>query len=409
MSPPPDKQAYRPFPLLAQAIRNTSERMISEWRRRTLQIMPELSELSVKQFRDDVSLILGVMADALGSNDPPDLHRLVKTAPLHGFQRYSQDFDLTALFAEERVLRRVIVENVECELKRQCVPDEAAALHGMIDIMLQQGVLALVQKQEEELREAAESQLKYLSFLSHDLGNNIGVISINLEFVQKRLSSVPEMKDTVGFVAAAMETMQRTRDGMRRLLEHEQLRNSSAPPRASLVELRGVAEPIVLLASAEAAQKNVTVELDIHPGCIAETNADLASIVLQNLIGNAVKHTVGNAHTVGMVRVTAQCQDNPAASHAHPKPANVAKRLWNVRISDDGPGIAPEQLKGLFEAFKSTPRYGKTTIADDGGFGLGLAIAAQAARLLGTSIQVQSDMGRGSTFSFCVPIPDGLD
>ncbi len=408
LSTPPDKPAYRPFPPLAQALRSMTERIIDDWRRRTLRIMPEQSELSAQQFRDDISLILGVMADALGSNDPPDLRRLVMTAPAHGFQRYTQDYDLADLFAEERVLRRVIVETVELELKRQCVADEAAALHAMIDIMLQQGVLALVQKQKQELRESAESQLKYLSFLSHDLSNNFGVISINLEFVHKRLARVPEMQETASFVWAAMETMQRTREGMRRLLEHEQLRNSNATPRTSLVELRALAEPIVILAAGEAVQKNVAIKLEIHHGCIAQTNADLVSIILQNLVGNAVKHSIGRADAIRTVRVSAKRDDDSTASMGGPKPTKNAKGVWTVRVSDDGPGIPPDKLKGLFDAFKSTPQHVKTAFAGEGGFGLGLAIAGQAARLLGTSIEVETEVGRGSTFSFRVPMPEGL-
>jgi signal transduction histidine kinase len=270
----------------------------------------------------------------------------------------------------------------------------------MIDIMLQQGVLALVQKQKEELRESAESQLKYLSFLSHDIANNFGVISINLEFVQKRLARVPEMKETADFVSAAMETMQRTRDGMRRLLEHEQLRKSNTAPRTALVEIRELVEPIVKLARGEAAQKNVSIEIEIFPGCIAETNADLVAIILQNLIGNAVKHAIGRADSIGTVRIIATRADDPAARRQPGQQSKKSQTHWMIRVADDGPGIPPEKTKDLFAAFKSTPQHGKSLLDDEGGFGLGLAIAGQAARLLGTTIEVETQVGRGSTFSF---------
>jgi signal transduction histidine kinase len=413
-APPSDQPIYRPFPQLALAIRSQTGRIITEWRQRTLRVMPELRELSIKQFSDDIASILAAMADALESSDPPDLRRLVVTAPAHGFERFKQEYDLAELFSEERVLRRVIVEHVEGEqgLARRCLPDEAAALHSMIDIMLQQGVMALVQRQKQELRAASESQLKYLSFLSHDISNNFGVIRINLEFVHKRLAQHPEMHDAAGFLSAAMETMQRTRDGMRRLLEHEQLRNSNSPPRTELVELRALAEPIIVLARGEAAQKNVGIEMDIHSGVIAETNADLVSIILQNLIGNAVKHTSGGANAVGTIRITAtrqaKAETQTQAGAASPHLAKDGDSVWLVSVADDGPGIPPEKLKGLFEAFKTIPQHGGTVIADEGGFGLGLAIVVQAARLLGTTIDVKTEVGRGSTFSFALPIPTGL-
>ncbi len=400
---PPDQPAYRPFPLVAQAIRTQTNRIIDEWRRRTLLAIPELTELSVRQFRDDIGRILTVMADALESSEPIDLWRLVMAAPSHGFQRYTQDYNLADLFAEERILRRVIVERVESELARRCEPDEAAALHTMIDIMLQQGVVALVQRQKEELRESAESELKYLSFLSHDINNNFSVIAMNLEFVKRRLAQLPEMSETASFVSAAMRTMIRTRDGMRRLLEHEQLRKSNTVPRTALADLRTLAEPIVTLARTEAAQKNVRIDLEIDPGVIAETDADLVCIILQNLIGNAVKHAMGSAGVPSSVRIAASAASNEGAPH----PGANSGKFWQVSVADDGPGIPPEKLEGLFEAFKTLPQPGRTGVADEEGFGLGLAIAGQAARLLGTSIHVQSEVGRGSVFSFCVPAPSG--
>ena len=77
---PPDQPAYRPFPEMAQALRSQSSRILEEWRGRTLFSMPELNELSVKEFQDDIARILSAMADALESNDPPDLRRMVQIA-----------------------------------------------------------------------------------------------------------------------------------------------------------------------------------------------------------------------------------------------------------------------------------------------------------------------------------------
>lgn len=394
---PPDKPSHRPFPELAKILREQTGRILDEWRGRALFSMPELGKLSVKEFQDDIASILAAMADALESNDPPDLRRLVQTAPSHGFQRFMQQYDLVDLFAEERVLRRVIVSRVEEGLGRQCRPDEAAALHAMIDIMLQQGVLALVQQQNQELVRAAEVQLKYLSFLSHDLSNNFFVITSHIEFIEKQLSTLPEMRETSEVLGAALETARRTRDGMRQLLEHERLRKSEARLRTAPVHLREVVEPIVRVAASEARTKGLRIDIDIDPGATAETEATLLTIILQNLIGNAVKHAAGvggaagAASGAGSVRVGAERRDKDG------------KDSWIVSVSDDGPGIPEDELDRLFKAFERLPQPGEKVMADEGGFGLGLAIASQAARLLGTAIEVKTELGRGSRFSFRVP------
>lgn len=390
---PPDKPAYKPFPELSRAVRSQTDRILAEWRATTLMSLPEVGELPVKEFQDDIARILAAMADALESNDPPDLQRLMNIAPAHGFQRFLQQYDLSDLFTEERVLRRVIISQVESALKRQCKPDEAAALHAMIDIMLQQGVLALVQAQRQDLRSATELQLKYLSFLSHDLSNNFLVITMNLEHLSRQLDHSPGMNSSVKVIDATLATIKSTRAGMRRLLEHERLRKSGATFDASSVNLCSIVQPIVTLASADARAQNIRFDVDIDSGAAANTDASLVTIILQNLVGNAVKFTAQDANRPGQrtIRIEAQPQHDRG------------KDFWRLSIVDDGPGIPQEQLDRLFGAFEQMPRPGESTFEQDGGFGLGLAIASQAARLLGTTIQVQTELGRGSRFSLRLP------
>lgn len=393
---PPDKPAYRPFPEVAQAIRSQTDRILDEWRGRTLFSMPQLSALTVKEFENSIARILSAMADALESNDPPDLQRLMKTAPEHGFHRFMQDYDLTELFAEERVLRRVIVSRVEESLSRRLTADEAAALHAMIDIMLQQGVLALVQQQRQGLREGSEAQLKHLSFLSHDLSNTFLVMTWNLEFIKQELSKIPQMSEAAKTVAASLETIRRTRHGMHRLLEHEQLRKTNAKPGVLAVKLREIVDPIVTLATTDMSGRGPKIEVAIDDGATASTDADLVTIILQNLIGNAVKHSTGAAAAakgaaIPQVRVTAE------------RASEKEGDFWILSVADDGPGIPQDQLDSLFNAFERLPHPGEKAFANENGFGLGLAIASQAARLLGTTIDVKTKVGQGAKFSFRLP------
>lgn len=387
---PPDPQAYRPFPEIATALRSQSMRILADWRRRTLSSMPELVQLTAKEFENDIALILAKMADALESNEPPDLQRLLQAAPLHGFQRFLQNYELTDLFAEERVLRRVIIARVEESLGHQCKPDAAAALHSMIDIMLQQGVIALVQQQKGELRQSSETQLKYLSFLSHDLSNNFLIIGSSLEFIQLRLAALPELKESADVLASAMSIIQRTRQGMREMLNYGKLRGADGTPRAASIKLREVIDPIVSMATSVATTKSMKVKVEIDPELSVYSNADLLTIMLQNLIGNAIKHTAQTTPD-GTVRVTAS------------RETGKASRFWNISVTDNGPGIPKDQISRLFLAFQRLPQKGEAAIDSDGGFGLGLAIASEAARLLDTRIDVETQDGQGTRFSFLLP------
>jgi signal transduction histidine kinase len=99
--------------------------------------------------------------------------------------------------------------------------------------------------------------------------------------------------------------------------------------------------------------------------------------VLGNLIGNAIKFTP----TGGSITVT------------------VARDASNVRfaVADTGPGIPPEQLAHLFERFWRAP-------GNAPGVGLGLYIAKGIVEAHGGRIWVESQVGRGSTFSFTLPV-----
>jgi two-component system sensor histidine kinase MtrB len=97
--------------------------------------------------------------------------------------------------------------------------------------------------------------------------------------------------------------------------------------------------------------------------------------IVANLVGNAIEHGGGEA-TVRIAR-----------------DGNQAR----LDVSDRGPGIPPEDLPHLFQRF-----YQGDTSRSRPGSGLGLAIAGENARLLGTSIEVESEPGRGTTFSLMV-------
>lgn len=394
LKPPPDKPSHRPFPEVAQALRDQAELIMDEWRGRTIFSMPELGELSVKEFKDDIARILSAMADALESNEQPDLRRLVQAAPAHGFHRFMQEYDLVDMFAEERVLRRVIVSRVEDAIRRQCKPDEAGALHSMIDIMLQQGVLALVQQQKQELQKATEVQLKYLSFLSHDLSKNFAVIMRNLESIGLRLAKLPDLRECNEVIAASLTTLAGTREGMSRLLEHERLRNSDVKPALALVKLRDVIEPIVKVAADGLAGKEQRIDVDVDAEAAAYTNADLVTLIVQNLVWNALKQTSERPSAASGAAVSVE------AERQHKNGVDV----WSVSVTDDGPGMTKDELDNVFNAGQRTSQPGGTGFGNDGGWGLGLAIASQAARLLGTTIGVTTRKDQGSRFSFQVPM-----
>jgi CheY-like chemotaxis protein/two-component sensor histidine kinase len=105
--------------------------------------------------------------------------------------------------------------------------------------------------------------------------------------------------------------------------------------------------------------------------------------ILNNLLSNALKFTGPDGVT--------WCVDGQEDGD-----------LWwlEMRVSDTGPGIAPDRLDRLFTAFDQTD---DSIARTHGGTGLGLALSRELARLMGGELRVESEEGRGSTFILTLP------
>ena len=112
--------------------------------------------------------------------------------------------------------------------------------------------------------------------------------------------------------------------------------------------------------------------------------------ILWHLVGNAVKFT-----REGQVEVRASAGP-PEARQADSRQVAVT-----IEVRDTGIGIAPGQLREIFESFR---QLGTGLSRDHGGLGLGLAVARKLVELLGGTIHVDSELGRGSAFSVRVPL-----
>jgi signal transduction histidine kinase len=370
----------RTFPEVAGMLRSRVKPILRDWEKLVRRHVPPAGNVSFDEILDHLPQILSAMADALATDDPADVKRLMERSPEQGIHRFTLHYDTRELATEDRMLRMLIIEHVESGLGRRTSREEDAALNWAVDLMAQQAMVAFVNHQNDKLRAAAEAELQYLSFLSHDLSGNLGNVTLWLQVLKRQVAGFPELAGEVAALDNAQKAILDTLGGMGRLLQAERLRHKGDPPKPGMINLHALTSGVVRQFAAQAEQKGVGLDFDIPPDAEAHSEPELVTLVLQNLVGNAVKYS-----SRGTVRVSAEQQSNGRAG------------AWTVSVADEGPGIAPEQFTHIFEAFRRGEAHGQR------GVGLGLTIAARAAKLLGAELTVESKPGTGSTFRLAFP------
>jgi CheY-like chemotaxis protein/signal transduction histidine kinase/HAMP domain-containing protein len=145
-----------------------------------------------------------------------------------------------------------------------------------------------------------------------------------------------------------------------------------------------------------AEQQGLALDFHIRPNAPASIVTDPQRLeqVLKNLIGNALKFTSEGGVSVSAYRAeTGRRYSHPALLEADSVVA--------FAVTDTGIGIQPDKQRLIFEAFQQADG---TTNRQYGGTGLGLSISREIARLLGGEIMVESEPGRGSTFTLFLPV-----
>jgi PAS domain S-box-containing protein len=228
---------------------------------------------------------------------------------------------------------------------------------------------------EAALRDAVRGRDEVLAVVSHDLRNPIGTIAAAAEL----LSDVPmpperqeEHLEIIGRAAHRANTL------IQDLLDVATIEAGRLSVRTKPVDLVELVEEVGSQMRLGADGEGV--ELSVHvPAELPAVEADRDRIlqVMSNLVGNALKFTPSG----GRVSVAAE-----------QAPGGVS-----VTVSDTGPGIEPEMKEHLFD------RFWRGHGANLRGAGLGLAIVKGILEAHGTSIEVETEVGRGSAFSFILP------
>lgn len=229
----------------------------------------------------------------------------------------------------------------------------------------------LAARAKEDGRRAGADEI--VMVVAHDFRNFLAPIAGRVALLRKRAEREGREADRRDCEAA-----ERSVRGVTRVVEDLL---DVARVDQGLLELQPVPLDVAALAREVAAgltlpDREITVEAP--PEVVVVADAARVRQIVENLLSNALKHAPPRTG----VRLTVEVESNGG-------------RHVRVRVSDRGPGIAPEVLPELFQRFKR----GRSST----GLGLGLFLAHELATAHGGDLSVESTPGHGSTFSLTLP------
>jgi signal transduction histidine kinase len=265
-----------------------------------------------------------------------------------------------ALSRVERV-RREVDEIGDDDIARRLEPgtaDEVGRLIATLNALL------------ERLDGARREQRDFVADASHELQSPITAFRAQLEVARTH----PDRADWKALVDDLLEDTTRMEVLVRDLLVLA-AGESPEPSARTLVDLADVVTEAV--ASVDASGRTVTVHAS--DGVVVRGDPAPLTRTVRNLVDNAVRHAASE------VEVAVRREGGGAV----------------VRVADDGPGVAPDQVDSIFRRFH---RGDASRSRADTGTGLGLAIARTLARRYGGDVVLEAD-GPGAVFTLRLPVP----
>jgi two-component system, NtrC family, sensor histidine kinase KinB len=227
------------------------------------------------------------------------------------------------------------------------------------------------------LREIDRIKSEFIATASHELRTPLTSVQMGVHLLLE--GALGELNDGQNEVLqACRQDCERLDKLMRDLLDLSRIEGGESQPQLAILSARDLVSAAVkdLRPQVEANGLELRVDVPIELPWISADRSQVERVI-SNLVVNALRHT-----KEGEIRISAEQRDNHVA----------------FSIADSGSGIPAEYLPHIFDKFVQVPG------APIGGVGLGLTISKSIVEAHGGQISVQSQPGRGTTFTFTLPL-----
>jgi signal transduction histidine kinase len=242
---------------------------------------------------------------------------------------------------------------------------------------------AALKAANERLQELDRLKDDFLSTVTHELRTPLTAVRSLSEILYDNPElELEQRQEFLGLVIKESERLTRL---INQLLDMAKMEASAVEWHIEEVDLGSVVRDAIASTGSLFRDKGISLQAAV-PNAVPRVQADRDRLiqVLVNLLSNAVKFS-------------------PASTGSVEVGITVNQEFLEVRVRDNGPGIAAEDLEVVFDKFRQA---GETMTDKPAGTGLGLAISRRIVEHLGGRIWVESEPGRGAEFKFTIPRPD---
>jgi signal transduction histidine kinase len=224
-----------------------------------------------------------------------------------------------------------------------------------------------------QLQTSFEKEREFMSNVSHELLTPTSILQSRFE----NMLQDPTLPEAHGRqIVESQRTLYRLRNTVRTLLLIANIENEQYLRDAS-VSLTQTVNDVAEELDDRRQQREIELHIDLQPDYVVpQANATLLHTLLRNLLSNAIKYN----HEGGQIRVVG---------------SRTPTGGYQLRVEDEGPGIAAENLPLLFDRFR---RFHATGPSAPEGYGLGLPIAQTIAAFHKATLRAESEVGKGTAF-----------
>lgn len=302
--------------------------------------------------------------------------------------------------AQRQANARVLSEtgrltNAELQLRRRdgtvlhVLENARAVRDDAGEVVCYQGTLTDIterKRTEEELRKARDAALeasrlksRFLANISHELRTPLNAV-LGMSQIMLSMQCAEEVRNCAETIHMSAKMLL---DHITEILDFSRIEAGQMDMQVVPFNLREVIHQTASMLGARAADKGLTLLAWAEPGVPAEVNGDPARLqqVLVNLLSNAVKFTDN-----GEVELVVHCME-----------LSDGRCRLRFTVRDTGPGIPASATGDIFEPFRQVD---DSMTRRHGGTGLGLAIVREIVEAMNSRVELKSEPGRGSEFSF---------